>query len=120
MSVGAVSTYEFTQIAGDHTIHALFAIDTYTITATAEGNGSIAPQGELIASYGESLVFTITPSANHHIADVLVDGMSVGAVSAYEFTQIAVNHTIHALFAIDTYTITATAEGDGSIAPKVS
>jgi len=72
----------------------------------------------LIASHGDSLAFTITPSDNHHIADVLVDGMSVGAVSTYEFTQIAGDHTIHALFAIDTYTITATAEGNGSIAPQ--
>jgi len=93
VSVGTVSTYEFTQIAGDHTIHVLFAMDTCIVTATSEGNGSISPHGESIVSYGDSLAFTITRPAAHHIADVLVDGVSVGAVSTYEFTQIDKHHT---------------------------
>ena len=53
---------------------------------------------------------TITPDAHYHVADVLVDGVSVGAVSSYDFTRASTtNHTIAAEFAIDTYTITASA-----------
>jgi len=34
-----------------------------------------------------SKAFTITPAAGYHIADVLVDGASVGAVTSYTFTM---------------------------------
>ena len=37
-----------------------------------------------------------------------MDGISVGAVTSYTFTNVTANHTIAASFAIDTYTITAT------------
>ena len=33
-SVGAVTTYTFTNVTADHTIAASFAINTYTITAS--------------------------------------------------------------------------------------
>ena len=36
------------------------------------------------------------------MADVLVDGISVGAVTSYTFTNVQANHTIAASFAIDT------------------
>jgi len=117
-SVGAVSTYEFVNITDYHTIHAIFAINTYTITASAEGNGSITPSGTLNYTYGDSEVFTFTPDAGHHIADVLVDGNSVGIVDQYEFAFIEDDHTIVVLFEINTYTITATAGDHGSIDPS--
>ena len=37
----------------------------------------------------------------------LVDGVSVGAVAGYTFSNVAANHTIAASFAIDQNTITA-------------
>ena len=45
----------------------------------------------------------------YHIADVLVDGGSVGAVSGYTFTNVTADHTIAASFALRSYTITASA-----------
>ena len=51
------------------------------------------------------------------MADVLVDGVSVGAVTSYTFTNVTANHTIAASFAINTYTITATAGANGTIEP---
>ncbi len=58
-------------------------------------------------NYGANQSFTITPAANYHVADVTVDGSSVGAVSSYDFTNVTENHTIAASFAINTFTITA-------------
>lgn len=43
----------------------------------------------------------ITPDNDYHIADVLVDGVSVGAVNHYEFTDVQSNHHIKATFAKD-------------------
>src|SRR4029453_9598101 len=78
-SVGAVSSYTFSAVTANHTIAASFAIDSYTITASAGPNGSISPSGAVTVTYGTDQSFAITPAAGHHVADVLVDGVSVGA-----------------------------------------
>ena len=69
------------------------------ITATADEHGKIAPTGDVAVPKGESKTFTITPDSGYHIKDVLVDGVSVGAVSTYTFEDVVENHTIHATFA---------------------
>jgi len=120
VSVGAVTSYTFTNVTANHTIAASFAIDTWTIVASAGPNGSIAPAGSVVVNQGGSQAFTITPDPTYHVADVLVDGVSVGAVTSYTFTNVAANHTIAASFAIDTWTIVASAGPNGSIAPAGS
>src|SRR3989442_6939959 len=50
-------------------------------------------------------LFRSTPAACYQIADVQVDGSSVGAVSSYTFTGVNANHTIDASFAILQYTM---------------
>ena len=67
---------------------------------------------------GGSQTFTITPSTGYHVADVLVDGASVGAVTSYTFTNVTANHTISASFAVNTRTITASAGANGTISPS--
>ncbi len=69
------------------------------ITATAGAGGAIAPAGAVTVAVGDSQTFTITPNTYYNIADVLVDGVSVGAVATYEFTNVDANHTIDASFA---------------------
>jgi len=83
----------------DKTVTASFALDEFTITASAGANGSIAPNGSTTVSYGGSQGYTITPDAGYHVLDVLVDGPSVGAVTSYTFTNVQANHTIVASFA---------------------
>ncbi|MDD5558393.1 hypothetical protein [Candidatus Methylomirabilis sp.] len=102
VAVGALPSYTFSGVTANHTIDASFAIDTYTITASAGLNGSIAPSGAVTVNSGDSQTFTITPNAGFHVADVLVDGSSVGAVASYLFSNVTANHTISASFAIDT------------------
>ena len=70
----------------------------YTITATAGDGGSITPAGEVSVKEGASQTFTITASEGYAIADVLVDGQSVGAVDSYTFENVTANHTIAAVF----------------------
>ena len=78
---------------------------TYTITASAGQGGSIAPNGTVSVAKGESKQFTITPSEGYEIADVKVDGVSQGAKTAYEFTNVTENHTIAASFKAKTVTL---------------
>ncbi len=97
-SVGAVSTFTFTNVSGNHTVAAAFANAPYAITASAGSNGSISPSGTVTVATGSSQTFTITPSTGYQVASVLVDGVSVGAVYSYTFSSIAASHTISASF----------------------
>jgi hypothetical protein len=122
-SVGAVATHTIGNVREDHTIHAAFYKLEYTITATAGANGSISPppgdvNGDVIVDCGTDQTFLISPDSCYTVADVLVDGVSVGAVTSYTFDYVEANHTIHATFAPFTYTITPTAGVGGSINPS--
>jgi uncharacterized delta-60 repeat protein len=118
VSQGAITSYTFNNISSDHTISATFAVTTYTITATAGPNGSISPSGAVTVNYGVNQTFNISPNPGYHIADVKVDNVSQGAITTYTFNNVQVNHNISATFAINTYTITATAGTNGSISPS--
>ncbi len=117
VSQGAIGSYTFTNVTANHTIDATFAIDTYTITASSGANGTVAPPGVTTVPFNGSQAYTITPDAGYHVADVLVDAVSVGPVTNYTFNNVGANHTISATFAINTYNIVATAGPNGSIAP---
>jgi hypothetical protein len=71
----------------------------YTIRASAGEGGSISSAGGASYREGQGKIFSITPDKGCIIFDVLVDGVSVGPVSAYEFTNIQERHTIEAVFA---------------------
>ena len=118
LSVGAVTSHTFTNVTANHTIAASFAVDMLTIAASAGAGGTIDPSGAVTVAYGGSRSFAIAPGTGYHVADVLVDGISAGAVTSYTFMNVTVNHTIAASFAVDTFTITATAGANGAIAPS--
>jgi hypothetical protein len=97
-NMGPVTSYNFNSVTASHTISATFIQDTYTIASSAGIGGSISPSGTQILSYGTSKMFAITPTADHKIADVTADGVSVGAVTKYTFSDVSANHTIAASF----------------------
>ncbi|MGA2680531.1 MAG: hypothetical protein ABSF44_01875 [Candidatus Bathyarchaeia archaeon] len=90
---------------------------SYYINSSADANGLISPSGSVVVNYGSDQVFTIAPNANYHVADVVVDGISVGALTSYVFANVTSPHTISASFAINSYTISVTQGADGQIAP---
>jgi len=117
VSVGAGATYDFTNVTADHSVTVAYAPNAYTVNATAGSHGSITPEGPQTVIPGDSVSFVIQASVGYHIADVLVDGVSVGAVSTYQFEEVAANHTIEAQFTIDTFNVTPTSTGPGSVTP---
>ncbi len=64
------------------------------------------------------MVILITPNRVIRVADVLVNGASVGAVTNYVFTNITTNYTIVAKFALKVYNITVTSDPNGKIEPS--
>ena len=73
---------------------------THTITASAGAGGSITNAGvTTICDGNDAPVYTITANSGYTIADVLVDGSSVGAVATRNFFTVTADHTISATFA---------------------
>ncbi|SBW01108.1 exported hypothetical protein [uncultured Eubacteriales bacterium] len=72
---------------------------TYTITATSGTGGSISPSGSTSVTEGNSKTYTIAANTGYKIADVKVDGSSIGAASTYTFSNVTSGHTISATFA---------------------
>jgi hypothetical protein len=75
---------------------------TYTIVPSAGAHGSISPATAQTVASGANVTFTIAADAGYHIADVVVNGASVGAVGSYTFTNVTANGTISATFAGET------------------
>ena len=71
---------------------------TYVITSQAYPGGNIIPSGDVSVNTTGSQLFTITPRTGFGISDVLVDGISQGAISNYTFSNVTTNHTISAKF----------------------
>ena len=71
---------------------------SYKITATAGIGGTISPGGTTTVSAAGQLTYTIKANEGYYIADVKVDGKSVGAVSSLTFGKITASHTIEASF----------------------
>ena len=117
VSVGAVSSYMFTALTANHTIAASFAARLFSITASAGNGGVISPAGVTNMAYNGSQTYTMTANAGYHISNVYVDGLSVGAVSTYSFSNVTENHTIFVEFAANEYTITVTQPANGAINP---
>ena len=120
-SVGAVTSYTFNNVTANHTITASFLLKTilHTITASAGANGSISPSGAITVNDGSNQSFTITANATYQVADVLVDGSSVGAVTSYTFNNVTANHTITASFLLKTYRISGYVKTNGIGVPGI-
>lgn len=77
----------------------------FTVNASIEGEGgTITPSGETKVTEGENVEFKITPDKTHKVADVLVNGESVGAVTSYTLKDVKENATVVAKFAPAAYT----------------
>ena len=70
----------------------------YTIKATAGAGGSISPSGNVSVREGRDQTFTITPDKGYAVANVKIDGKSIGAVKSYTFENVRRNHAIEVIF----------------------
>lgn len=73
-------------------------VQTYTISASAGANGSISPVGAVRVFSGAAQSFTVSPAAGYAVADVIVDGVSLGERPSYTFSNITTDHAISVSF----------------------
>jgi len=114
-NTGTTDRFSTLTVAGQIFSVSQKGVAVFTVTASAGTGGTITPAGGVTVPYGGSQTFSIAPAAGYKIAQVLVDGVSVGAVSSYTFSSVTADHTISAVFtAIPTYTLTVSKTGTGS------
>ncbi len=118
VSVGDLSSYEFTNISGDHRITAAFNRITFSISAEAGTGGDIDPKGKITTDYGSKRGFTIKPGNGYKISDVRIDNISQGPLSEYTFNNITSDHKISATFTSLIYNIESIAGQGGTISPS--
>ncbi len=123
VSQGALASTTFASVTAPHTVAYTFTAKpapvTYTITASSGSGGTISPAGAQTVSQGGSLSFSIAPNTGYEVGNVVVDGVSKGALTGYTFNNVTADHTITASFAQKTYTITAGVSGaGGTISPS--
>lgn len=70
----------------------------FTITSSADVNGSISVSGVTNVSTGGSQSYTFSPISGYRISNVLVDGASQGAITSYTFSNVVANRTIRVSF----------------------
>ena len=76
----AGDAYTFPAVTDGHTISVSFKQLTFVISVSAGEHGSVTP-GTGSVGWGSTPEYAITPDEGYRVADVLVDGTSVGAVS---------------------------------------
>ena len=89
-SQGPVNSYTYSNVHANGTITATFSPLRYTITATASAGGSISFQNTSKEyNHGTAPSYYANAASGYHLADILVDGVSVGAVRPYTFAPLA-------------------------------
>ncbi len=83
---------------GYYTIAQRYTAD-WVIAATAGVNGTIAPSGNVRVVPGGTVNFVITPATYWHVGDVTTNSASVGAVTAFTWSNVVADGTINATFA---------------------
>lgn len=116
VDVGKVTQYVLTNVPEGVTVY--FAVTAYdssrnesafsaelkcfTIVALTPTGGTITPS-TVVLSVGMSQLYSFTPIApNNAVANVLVDGTSVGPVTKYLFSNVTACHTVNASFKTET------------------
>jgi hypothetical protein len=99
-------------VTASKTVTASFAINTYTLTYTAGGNGSISGATPQTVNYGASgTAVNAVAATGYHFAN-WNDGSTANPRTD---SGVTTSKTVSASFAINTYTLTYTAGGNGSI-----
>ncbi|MBA8885761.1 InlB B-repeat-containing protein [Dokdonella fugitiva] len=113
-------TWTAPNITADCAVTATFAINAYTVTATATGNGTITPASQSV-DHGDTAMLTVTPAVGHHV-DTIGGTCPSGTLTgtSYQTGAITGDCSVTVAFAPDApavYVVTASASGNGTIAP---
>lgn len=111
--IGEMESFQLTNIHRDYSVRAIFRkVDvnrSYTITASAEGEGSVyavvngksvGAISSLTGTYADKVTLRFTPvNSNYYVENVIINGVSKGKISSYEVGRMLSDLTVKATFA---------------------
>ena len=109
------SSYTFSDISSDHTISVTYSTTELNISTSAV-NGTITA-GQ-IANYGDTVTISYAPNEGYELSSVTVDNATVDITlypNSYTFSDITANHAISVVYTRKSYTITTSADANGTI-----
>ena len=106
------STITINNITKNQTLKVVF-VKVFLITTSCGENGTISTSTTV--ALGEEKTFNFYPNTGYKIKDVKIDNESIGPVQNYTFTNIDKNHTIYVEYEIQTFNISYSVEGQGTI-----
>jgi hypothetical protein len=119
--------YTFINVNNNHSIHATFQRQIYSIEAIKGTGGRIEPEGIVNVESGETQQFTIIPDQGYTISHLIIDGKTIVqsvkrsktsmVIHDYSFDNVSDDHTIVVSFMPIMRLITASSGPNGSIAP---
>lgn len=117
--LGGISSYTFTNVTQNYDLYASFALNDYTIVATAGEGGTITPSGNVNVQAFANQSFTIIPNPGYLIDTTWVDGVELENITPqswiYTFSEVAANHTISVVFAAQEYLVEYGCDANGSV-----
>lgn len=93
---------------------------TFATSVSAGAGGTVSPAGAGGILGGSTMVVSIAPNPGFQIADIQVNGLSVGTTTLYVQPNVASNITLYATFSpipAPTYNIISTTGPNGTISP---
>ncbi len=107
--------YKILNITENQAIKAIFIKKLYTIEASSGTNGTISSMGSSDVEHGDSKTYVFTPQNGYRVKDVKIDGVSIGPVDSYTFSNITKQHTIEVEFELEMFNIQITIVGNGTV-----
>lgn len=113
--VSSDPTYTFT-VTADSTVKPVFSIDSYTISLSSDGNGSVEGAGDY--NYSSTATVTASPNTGYYFVNWTDEnGNEVDTSATYSFTVYGAS-SLKANFALKSYNIDVEADDHGSVTGK--
>jgi len=117
-AIGPVTEYTIENITKNTTIEVIFEINRYLIQGHSGANGTIEPQ-QVMVDHGQNQIFIMEPLMdNYQVADVIIDGQSMGPLHFFTFESVSEPHSISVTFEKIFYQIQVVEGRGGQVVPS--
>ena len=120
----APTSYDFVNVAANHTVAVTFAIDSFLMVATVN-DAAMGSVTEGIAACGSTFEYTVTANEGYHVdhiergGEVIATYTNQPATASCFISNVTADTQIDVFFAINEYAVTATAT-NGTITPATT
>jgi len=120
LPIGAVTEYTLERITKDTKIDVKFEINRYAIQGYSDANGKLVPQQAMV-DHGQNQTFIMEPLMdNYRVANVFIDGQSMGPLHYFTFEFVSEPHSISVTFEKIFHHIEVVEGRGGKVTPSVN